>query len=76
MGKGKKIGKTLMTGLKAIVGGMAHYVVMLIILVFVSLIVGGLVNVGPLLMAFLVLIMLLVGIFVLGWIYNRLWGWK
>jgi len=73
---GRGIAKTLMTGLKAIAGAIVHYIAMALVILIVGFIIGGFTTIGPGLMALLVLLMLLTGIFILGWVYNALWGWK
>ena len=73
---GRGIAKTMMTGLKAIAGALMHYVAMALIILIVGFIVGGFINIGPGLIALLAVLLLLTGIFILGWVYNALWGWK
>jgi len=68
--------KNLMTGLKAMAGAVVHYIIMALILMFVAFLVGGWTSIGPGLMFLLILILLITGIIVLGWVYRTFWGWK
>jgi len=68
--------KNLTTGLKAIGGAMLHYIVMVLFAFLVISIVGGVENVGPVAIFLLVVMLLVTGIVILGWIYRTLWKWK
>jgi len=66
---------TSITGLKAIAGAMIHYLIMLLlVLVVVSVFRVTEINAG--LIAFFFIALVFTGLFVLGWVYRSLWGWR
>jgi len=75
-----KFGKTILVGGKAIIGSVLASLVMWVVLVIGAFIggVGGISALGtrPTLMWALLLIGLLLNVYVLGLVYNKLWGWK
>lgn len=75
-----KFGKTLLVGLKAIggsiVAGIANWLIMIIAAFFTGEGVVSLLQNRPNLLMVLILVMLLVNIYILGFIYNKFWGWK
>jgi len=76
MGKKTNFVKNMTVGLKAMGGAIIHYFIMFLIIVFTAFIVGGYTNIGPGLMILLVIVLVLTGILVLGWVYRALWKWK
>lgn len=66
----------LVTGLKAIGGSIVHYAVMFVLVLIFAFFAGGIMNLGAMAMFFLGLLLLLTGIFILGFIYNKFWGWE
>lgn len=71
--------KNLLVGGKAIIGSMVAGIVSWLLMLLVAFIVGS--GVGemmtsrPALAVVLVLSLIVVNIFILGWMYNKLWGW-
>lgn len=72
----RNFGDNLITGLKAMGGALVHYIIMFVIVLIFVFFAGGFVNIGPFAMFLLALLLFLTGIVILGWIYNKFWGWK
>lgn len=75
-----KFGKTLLVGAKAIVGSLVATFVMWLIMIVGAFLVGiapmELWQSRPALGWFLVILGLVLNVWVLGYVYNKLWGWK
>jgi hypothetical protein len=67
------VGNNLITGLKAIAGALIHYVIMFVLVIIAGLFFESLHVIA---WAILVILLLVSGVFILGWVYNTFWGWK
>jgi len=76
MGKNRNFSDNLVTGLKAVGGGLVHYLIMFVIVMIFAFFAGGIQLLGPMAVLLLMIILIVTGIFVLGWIYNKFWGWN
>jgi hypothetical protein len=73
-------GKTILVGAKAIVGSIVSAFIFFLVMIIGAFIVGlapmELWANRPSLGWLLFMVGLVLNIYVLGWVYNKLWGWK
>jgi hypothetical protein len=78
MGKNQGFFSHVGTGFKAIVGSIAHSILTagLYFLFLLVATIFGVTALGIGAIIVLIIISMLIGVFLLGWIYNKFWGWN